>query len=270
MAAEEKQDTVPLSFRELLLSMQPSVPLTALAVLLVVAQFDARLSLFLAHTIAAVGCFLVMNVVSSSYARGGNGYLRYIAYAIPWAGMFELSIAFRAAHGDMPGIAEDLHRAVFLMHAGLLAVAPLWIGRKVRLAAAVVPWGVVSLFTGMITAIAGINIFSLGVTFNYLVSLFYKKPIRQGLFGKPIFKTPLDQQFGWMGIASMVLGLVIGLVSLVLGLQGWEIERFWFYLLGSALVFLIGLQLVIYWLLLRVLEELSRREILTRQDMGLV
>jgi glycosyltransferase involved in cell wall biosynthesis len=132
------------------------------------------------------------------------------------------------------------------------------------------PWGVVSLFTAMITAIAGINIFSLGVTFNYLVSLFYKKPIRQGLFGKPIFKTPLDQQFGWMGIASMVLGLVIGLVSLVLGLQGWEIERFWFYLLGSALVFLIGLQLVIYWLLLRVLEELSRREILTRQDMGLV
>jgi hypothetical protein len=73
-----------------------------------------------------------------------------------------------------------------------------------------------------------------------------------------------------MGIASMVSGLVIGLVSLVLGLQGWEIERIWFYLLGSALVFLIGLQLVIYWLLLRVLEELSRREILTRQDMGLV
>src|SRR5215216_2872886 len=131
------------------------------------------------------------------------------------------------------------------------------------------PWGVVSLFTAMILVIAGINIFSLGVTFNYLVSLFYKKPIRQGLFGKPVFKTPLDQQFGWMGIVSMLLGIVIGATCLVLGLQGWEIERIWFYLLGSALVFLVGIQLVIYWLLLRVLEELSKREILTKQDMGL-
>ena len=59
-------------------------------------------------------------------------------------------------------------------------------------------------------------------------------------------------------------------INLVLGLQGWEIERIWFYLLGSALLFLIGLQLFVYWLLLRVLEELSKREELTRQDMGLV
>jgi len=131
------------------------------------------------------------------------------------------------------------------------------------------PWGVVSLFTAMILVIAGINIFSLGVTFNYLVSLFYKKPIRQGLFGKPVFKTPLDQQFGWMGLLSMFLAIIIAATCLTLGLRGWEIERIWFYLLGSALVFLVGIQLVIYWLLLRVLEELSKREILTRQDMGL-
>ncbi len=131
------------------------------------------------------------------------------------------------------------------------------------------PWGVVALFTAMISAIAGIDIFALGVTFNYLVSLFYKKPIRQGLFGKPFFKTPLDQQFGWMGLVSILIGIVIGVLSLYLGLQGWELQRIWFYLLGSALVFLIGIQLVIYWLLLRVLEELSKREVLTRQDMGL-
>lgn len=131
------------------------------------------------------------------------------------------------------------------------------------------PWGVVALFTAMISAIAGIDIFALGVTFNYLVSLFYKKPIRQGLFGKPFFKTPLDQQFGWMGLVSISIGIVIGVLSLYLGLQGWELQRIWFYLLGSALVFLIGIQLVIYWLLLRVLEELSKREVLTRQDMGL-
>lgn len=131
------------------------------------------------------------------------------------------------------------------------------------------PWGVTALFTAMVSAIAGINIFSLGVTFNYLVSMFYKKPIRQGLFGKPFFKTPLDQQFGWMGIVAIFMSLVMAITSLVLGLNGWEIERIWFYLVGSALVFLIGMQLAVYWLLLRVLEELSKREIFTRQDMGL-
>jgi glycosyltransferase involved in cell wall biosynthesis len=131
------------------------------------------------------------------------------------------------------------------------------------------PWGVAALFVALISAVAGIDLFALGVTFNYLVGLFYKKPIRQGLFGKPIFKTPLDQQFGWMGILSLLAGLFIGVGSLALGIGGWEIERLWFYMLGSALIFLVGVQLVIYWLLLRVLDELNQREFLTRQDMGL-
>lgn len=131
------------------------------------------------------------------------------------------------------------------------------------------PWGVVALFSALISVVSGVNVFALGVTFNYLISLFYKKPIRQGLFGKPIFKTPLDQQFGWMGILAIVIGSAIGIVGLTLGVQGWVIERLWFYLLSSAMIFLVGIQLVIYWLLLRVLEELSQRELLTKQDLGL-
>lgn len=131
------------------------------------------------------------------------------------------------------------------------------------------PWGVFALFLALISSVAGINIFALGVTFNYLVSLFYRRPIRQGLFGKPIFKVPLDLHFGWMGIIAVILGLAIALVSLALGVQGWEIGRLWFYLLSSALMFLAGIQLVIYWLLLRILEELSQRDLLTKHDMGL-
>ena len=121
----------------------------------------------------------------------------------------------------------------------------------------------------MVSSIAGLNFFALGVTFNYLVSLFYKKPIRQGLFGKPIFKTPLDQQFGWMGGLSVFIGIVIAIVALILGVNGWDIDRLWFYLLGSAMLFLAGIQLFVYWLLLRILEELSQREIMTKHDLGL-
>jgi glycosyltransferase involved in cell wall biosynthesis len=129
------------------------------------------------------------------------------------------------------------------------------------------PWGVAALFWAVVSAILGINLFALGITFNYLVALFYKQPIRQGLLGKPIFKQPLDRHFGWMGVLSLLLGLLTGVISLGLGANGWEINRLWLYLLGAALLFLVGVQLIIYWILLRVLDELSQRELCTSKDL---
>ena len=131
------------------------------------------------------------------------------------------------------------------------------------------PWGVAAVFGALIAAVTGISIFTLGVTFNYLVSLFYKRPIRQGVFGRPIFQIPLEHHFGWMGLLATGGGVVMGVISLALGVNGWEIARLWLYLLGSALMVLVGVQLIIYWILLRVLDELSQREFLTRKDMGL-
>jgi glycosyltransferase involved in cell wall biosynthesis len=132
------------------------------------------------------------------------------------------------------------------------------------------PWGVAALFFALLSGVIGIGVFALGATFNYLVSLFYKQPIRQGLFGRPLFKTSLDHHFSWLGITSVVIGVLIGGASLLLGLNGWEIARLWLYLLGSAMFILVGVQLVIYWILMRVLEELSQRETLTQQDLGIV
>ncbi len=128
-------------------------------------------------------------------------------------------------------------------------------------------WGVVALFIGLVSGVCGVSIFSLGSTFNYLVSLFYKRPIRQGLFGKPIFSSPLDRQFGWLGCIGLFLGLAIGITGLVLSINGWAIARLWLYLLGSAMMILIGFQLIIYWILMRVLEDLSQRELLTKKDL---
>ena len=130
------------------------------------------------------------------------------------------------------------------------------------------PWGVATLFLALISAVTGVNLIALGTTFNYLVALFYKKPIRQGLFGKPIFKNPLDRHFGWIGLLAIVAGPVIALTALFIGADSWAIGRLWFYMVCSALIFLVGVQLVVYWLLLRILEELSQREILTRQDIA--
>jgi glycosyltransferase involved in cell wall biosynthesis len=128
------------------------------------------------------------------------------------------------------------------------------------------PWGVASLYAALVAGVAGISIFSLGATFNYLVSLFYKRPIRQGLFGNPVLKNPLERQFGVIGIAALIVGIMIAGASLFLGISGWEIGKLWLYLLGSAMVILVGVQLIIYWVLMRVLEELNRKDILAQKD----
>jgi glycosyltransferase involved in cell wall biosynthesis len=125
------------------------------------------------------------------------------------------------------------------------------------------PWITAALFLALVASTVGVSLFTLGATFNYLVAIFYKRPIRQGLFGKPIFKPPLDHHFGWMGIVLILFGLFLAIVVL---LQGWELARLWLYLMGSATLVLIGIQLSISWLLMRVLDELSQREIQVLND----
>ena len=129
-------------------------------------------------------------------------------------------------------------------------------------------WGTVAVFAAQILAVTGVSIFNLGATFNYLVSLFHKEPIRQGLFGKPIFDPPLDRSFGWMGLVALLAGVVSGLVSAGFGFSGWPVSKLWLYLLGSAMLILVGVQLVISWLLMRALEGLNQREGLVLADMN--
>lgn len=131
------------------------------------------------------------------------------------------------------------------------------------------PWEVASLFAALVASVTGISLFALGSTFNYLVSLFYKVPVRQGLFGRPVFTPSLDHYFGWLGVGALLLGLGVAVTSVALGVSGWEIARLWLYLLGSALFILVGVQLILYWLLMRVLEELSQRDGLVARDMGI-
>lgn len=129
------------------------------------------------------------------------------------------------------------------------------------------PWNVVMLHAAAVAGTAGVSLFSLGITFNYLVSLFHQRPVRQGLFGRSFFATPLDRHFGWLGLAAIVVGLTIAAVTLLLGLNGWEIGRLWFYGLISAMAIVVGVQLLVFWVLLRVLDELSQRETSAQADL---
>jgi glycosyltransferase involved in cell wall biosynthesis len=129
-------------------------------------------------------------------------------------------------------------------------------------------WGVFAVFSAMMFGVAGVSLFSLGAMFNYLVSLFHNKPERQGIFGKPIFHQPLERHFWWMGGAAVIIGSIVAIVGFVLSLQGWDISRLWLWLVASAMLILIGVQLVVSWVVMRVLEELSLREGKISSDLG--
>ena len=129
-------------------------------------------------------------------------------------------------------------------------------------------WGVFAVFGGLTLGVAGVSIFTLGMMFNYLVSLFHKRPVRTGIFGKPIFAKPLDRQFWWMGGGMAAIGVVLAVVSLVLGLGNNDTNRQWFWMLSSSMIFLIGVQLFVSWVVMRVLEELNQREGQVDADMA--
>jgi hypothetical protein len=122
------------------------------------------------------------------------------------------------------------------------------------------PWAVFAVFAGLVLAVGGVSLFSLGTSFNRLVALFHRRPIRQTHLVTRILGAAPERHFGWIGLALVACGTALGGVSLVLGLNGWEITRLWLWLLGSALFVLVGAQLVLFWTLIQVLDALSARE----------
>ncbi len=129
------------------------------------------------------------------------------------------------------------------------------------------PLGAFALFSALVFAVAGVSILTLGMSFNYFVALFHKTPVQQGLLGRPLFTQRLDRHFGWLGLTLFVLGILVALLSLALGLQGWAVSRLWLYYLASASLALVGIQLTIAWIQMQVLDTLRIREALVADDM---
>lgn len=107
----------------------------------------------------------------------------------------------------------------------------------------------------------GVNLFVLGVIFNYLVALFRGRPVQQGLFGRPLFRTPIERQFGWMGLVTVLVGLTVAGFAVIMGVGSWDMTRLWLYGLSSAMMILLGVELMIFWVVLQVLDELNTQAV---------
>jgi len=124
------------------------------------------------------------------------------------------------------------------------------------------------LFAGLVLASAGVNVFAIGASFNYIVSLFHKRQIRQGLLGRPIFSAPLENYFGWFGLASVIVGVLIYGLAVWLNWTDPASAAPWFAPAVSAITVLTGIQLMTSWLVIIVLSELSKRDADAEQDLG--
>jgi glycosyltransferase involved in cell wall biosynthesis len=186
-----------------------------------------------------------------SVVRDGTRYLR----TITWTALNYNPVRI------LGGIA-----LVALGLAGLIALATL--ATRLSGVTTIGPLGAFALFAMLVLAVTGVSLFNLGATFNYLVALAHNRPVKQGLFGKPIFDPPLDRHFWWMGLLGMGVGVLVGFASLVQALGGAVASSMWFYYLLAALAFIVGLQFLISWILMRVLEELSYRDAQAAKDLG--
>ncbi len=76
--------------------------------------------------------------------------------------------------------------------------------------------------------------------------------------------------WGLAGVfAAVVLGIAgVDLFALVLGLRGWPASRLWLYLLVGTMLVLVGIQLIVFWVITRVLDQLSQRDALAAADAG--
>jgi hypothetical protein len=125
-------------------------------------------------------------------------------------------------------------------------------------------WPAILVFAAAVFSGLGVMLFSTGAAFNYIVSLFHHRHIRQGLFGRPVFRTPLEEHFGWGGIAVSGAGVVLYIVTKLAGAAPTP----WFYPVLSAMLVLMGAQLFTTWTLIKVLSTLSYRETGRQRDLN--
>ncbi len=112
-------------------------------------------------------------------------------------------------------------------------------------------------FIAMMGIIVAVNLFSMGTAFNWIVGLFHRRPIRQGLFGRPIFSKPLEMKFGTIGAVLIVFGAILFVVAIIASRGG---NPEWVLLVPSAMFVITGIQLGTVWMIIKTLATLTERE----------
>lgn len=145
---------------------------------------------------------------------------------------------------------------LLLLLAGLLIL-----GQSIGIALGMLlGWSFPQLFGALVLAVAGVTLYTTDTSFSYLVALFHKRAIRQGLFGRRGNGRRIERHYWWLGLLAMIGGVMTYVAAVAFDLTNPALPHSWFAPVVSAMLVLMGVQLVSAWGLARVLAELSRRE----------
>jgi glycosyltransferase involved in cell wall biosynthesis len=129
-------------------------------------------------------------------------------------------------------------------------------------------WAFPQLFGALVLAVAGVMLYTTGTSFSYIVQLFHKRPVRQGLFGRRGNGRRIEKHYWWLGLLAILAGCGIYVAAVLYDLTNPALAASWFAPVVSALLVLTGVQLMSAWGLARVLAELSRREVELEADLN--
>lgn len=123
-------------------------------------------------------------------------------------------------------------------------------------------------FGALVLAVAGVTLYTTGTSFSYIVRLFHRRPIRQGMFGARGNGRRLEKHYWWLGFLLVLAGVASYIVAAANNLTAPTSAAPWFAPVVSALLVLTGVQLVSAWGLARVLAELSLRDSRAQDDLS--
>lgn len=149
----------------------------------------------------------------------------------------------------------------------LLALAAAGLPLAAHLVGAQQAWPFPLFFGALVLAVAGVTLYTTGTSFSYIVALFHRRPIRQGMFGRRGNGRKIEKHYWWLGLLAVALGVALYVAAALFDLTNPAVAASWFAPVVSALLVLTGVQLVSAWALARVLAELSRREVDASADL---
>jgi glycosyltransferase involved in cell wall biosynthesis len=120
-------------------------------------------------------------------------------------------------------------------------------------------WPFPRFFGALVLAVAGVTLYTTGTSFSYIVALFHKRPIRQGLLGPRGNGRKIEKHYWWLGLLAILAGVSLYAAAVLFDLTKPSSATSWF----APVV-----QLVSAWGLARLLAELSVRDGLATQDLG--
>ena len=143
----------------------------------------------------------------------------------------------------------------FLLLAFVLSIRPLGYYLVHRI---VLETSIYRLLTVVVLFVAGLNMISLGIVANNVVSIIHRKKQKRDILHKLIYER-VYKNLNYVGFLLVFSGIVVNYKTIFQYITIGGIYVHWFYVLIGAVFVLSGIQLYVFSVLIKIIDELKKR-----------